>query len=229
MDAKPSLASAVALDHIAGADWKPAWKTIDRRTHQKNLLRNSRYCRSNGGSARQFRDRQATGRYSCESLWKKGCEGPRGTPTGAGSELEAVVARQVLERRFRPRAEMLDHLGGGERPEPRGGAVVDAARQPDQEAGREQVARPGRVDHAVDAVRRNHVGFLPRHDQTALFAARDHREPRIVAQCVERGVEIRGFVEAVQLALVREHQVDGAAADELEKFRAIAVDAERIR
>src|SRR5262249_12401161 len=35
MDAKPALASAVALDHIAGADRKPAWKTIDRRTHQK--------------------------------------------------------------------------------------------------------------------------------------------------------------------------------------------------
>src|SRR5262249_12401162 len=92
----------------------------DRPTNpSKNLLRNSRYCRSNGGSARQFRDRQATGRYSCESLWKKGCEGPRGTPTGAGLDLEAVVARQVLERRFRSRAEMLDDLGGGERPKPR--------------------------------------------------------------------------------------------------------------
>src|SRR5262245_62750781 len=87
-----------------------------------------------------------------------------------GSELEAVVARQVLERRFRPRAEMLDHLGGGERPEPCGGAIVDATRQPDQEAGGEQVARPGRVDDTFDAVRRNHVGFLPRYDQTTLFA-----------------------------------------------------------
>src|SRR5262245_48942576 len=35
MDAKPSLASAVALDHIAGADWKPAREATDRRTHQK--------------------------------------------------------------------------------------------------------------------------------------------------------------------------------------------------
>jgi hypothetical protein len=35
MDAKPALASAVALDHVAGADRKPAWKTIYRRTHHK--------------------------------------------------------------------------------------------------------------------------------------------------------------------------------------------------
>jgi hypothetical protein len=35
MDAKPALASAVALDHVAGADREPAGKAIYRRTHQK--------------------------------------------------------------------------------------------------------------------------------------------------------------------------------------------------
>src|SRR5262245_21142905 len=35
MDAQPALASAVALDHVAGADRKPAGKTIDRGTHRK--------------------------------------------------------------------------------------------------------------------------------------------------------------------------------------------------
>ena len=42
---------------------------------------------------------------------------------------------------------MLDHLGRRQRAEPRRGAVVLAARQADQEAGREQIAGAGDVDH----------------------------------------------------------------------------------
>ena len=45
---------------------------------------------------------------------------------------------------------MLDHLRGRDRAESRGVAVILVAREPNQESGREQVARAGRVDEFVD-------------------------------------------------------------------------------
>src|SRR6185312_3081890 len=65
--------------------------------------------------------------------------------------------------------------------------------------------------------------------QASLFAAGDHRKPHIVAQRIDCSVEVGGFVEAVQLALIGEDDIDRAGADEIEEFRAIAADAKRIR
>ena len=45
----------------------------------------------------------------------------------------------------------------------------------------------------------------------------------------ERGVEIGGLVQALQLALVGEDEIDRAGAHQVEELVAIAVDAERIR
>src|SRR4029079_14624060 len=44
----------------------------------------------------------------------------------------------------------------------------------------------------------------------------------IIAQYLHRAVEVRGLVEAMQLALIGEHQVDGTFAKKIEKFVAIA-------
>src|SRR5262249_14955585 len=96
-------------------------------------------------------------------------------------KVEAVVAGQRLERGLRPGAEMLDHLGRGERAESRRSAIVGAAREPDQKSRREQIARSGGVDHALDRARRTGVGLLAAHDQAALLAARDDRELGVVA------------------------------------------------
>src|SRR6266545_4528815 len=46
---------------------------------------------------------------------------------------------------------------------------------------------------------------------------------------MERGVEISRLVQAVQLALVGEDEVYGARADQIQEFRAITINAERIR
>ena len=67
------------------------------------------------------------------------------------------------------------------------------------------------------------------HHHAAFLAARYDRELGVAAQRLDRGVEIGGLVKAVQFALVGEHDIDGALADQLEEFGAIAVDAERIR
>ena len=100
---------------------------------------------------------------------------------------------------------------------------------PTRKPGGEQVAGAGGIDQPLDRARRHRIGLLAGHDQAALFAAGDHGKPRIVAQRVDRGVEVGGLVEAVQLALVGEDEIDRAGADEIEEFGAIAVDAERVR
>ena len=140
-----------------------------------------------------------------------------------------AASASAFSERFRPRAHVLDHLGRRQRPEPGTIALVGAARQPDQESGREQVAGAGRIDHLVDRLRPHRVVLLARDDQAALLAAGDDGELGVVAHRIDRGVEIRGLVEAVQLALVGEHDVDGAVADQIEKLRAVAIDAERVR
>src|SRR2546428_996977 len=128
------------------------------------------------------------------------------------SEIEAVVLSQGLKRSLGPGAQVLDHLGGAERAELRRGAVVGTARQSDQKARREQVARSGGVDQTLDRARGNHFGRLARDDHAALLAARDHGKRRIVAQRIERGLEISGLIKAVQFALVGKDEIDPAGA-----------------
>ena len=74
----------------------------------------------------------------------------------------------------------------------------------DQEAGREQIARAGRIDDALDRHRRHRLDRLAADDHAALLAARHHGELAVAAQRRDRGVEIGGLVEAVQFALVGE-------------------------
>src|SRR5262249_19756396 len=58
------------------------------------------------------------------------------------SEVEPALLRQRLERGLRPSADVLDHLGGGERTEPPAAAKIGTARQSNQEPGGEQIAGP---------------------------------------------------------------------------------------
>src|SRR3954469_3765659 len=173
---------------------------------------------------------------SCESLWKTaaprsaddlpyhrswrlGASAARGRRARAlaPSKIEAVIPRQRLQRCFGPSSEMLDHLGSGQRPQPRRRAIFHAPRQSDQETRGEEIAGTGGIDHPLDRARRNRIGFLAGHDQTSLLAAGDHCKPHIVAQRIDCSVEISGLVEAVQLALIGEDDIDRAGADEIEE------------
>src|SRR5918993_5604879 len=60
--------------------------------------------------------------------------------------LSEQVAGERLQIRFRARAVMLDHLGRRDRSELQRALEPEPVRLADQEAGREQIARPGRVD-----------------------------------------------------------------------------------
>src|SRR5215471_14244951 len=103
---------------------------------------------------------------------------------------------------------MLDHFGRGERTKLRGSAVVGAARKPDQETRREQVASAGGIDDALDWQRMNRVGLLARDNKAALLAAGHDAQADVGAQRIHGRVEVRRLIETVELALVGKDQVD---------------------
>src|SRR5882757_270147 len=205
---------------------------------------------SNARAARRFRDRLMTATDSCESLWTTSITAPADDPGSLGvmfptpsrqgcrwrrarafapSKIEAVIPRQILQRGLGPSAEMLDHLGSGERSKPCSRAIVHAARQSDQKTCGEEIARASGVDQPLDRARWNGVGLLAGHNQTSFFAAGDHGKPHVVAQRLDRGVEVGGLIETVQLALIGEDDINRAGANEIEEFRAISADAKRVR
>src|SRR5436305_1670449 len=139
---------------------------------------------------------------------------------------EAVVLRECLQRGFRPRAEMLDYLCRSKRTELGGGAMVLTASDSDEKSRCEQIAGASGINELVDWRGFHDFVALARHDHTTLFAARHHGEPHVIAQRRGRGVEVRGLVEALQLALIREDEVNGAGAHQIEKLIPVAPDAE---
>ena len=86
------------------------------------------------------------------------------------------------------------------RAEPRGGAMILAARQPDEKARREQITGTGNIGDLLDRLRRYRLDGIARHNHAAFLAARHHRELGLAAQRFHRAVEIGCLVEAVQLA-----------------------------
>jgi hypothetical protein len=53
---------------------------------------------------------------------------------------QSVLLRQFPQRDLRPRADVLDHFGRGERAQAPGILISCAARQPEQKAGGEQAS-----------------------------------------------------------------------------------------
>src|ERR1700746_3609434 len=77
----------------------------------------------------------------------------RGEGTGeVKSELhrKAVLPGELLQRNLRPRADMLNDFGGGERAELSRIFIAGIAHEPEQETGSKEVAGAGRVDNPFD-------------------------------------------------------------------------------
>ncbi len=124
---------------------------------------------------------------------------------------------------------MLDHFGGGERAHTGGGAVILAVRMSDQESGGEQVAGAGDIDHFFNRHGLHRLDAVAGDHDAAFFAARYHRELGVGAQELHGGIEIGGFVQAVQFALIGEQDIDRALADQIEKLGPKPLDAECVR
>ena len=159
-----------------------------------------------------------------------GCMGDSRERGEAPHMVKPAVLRESLQRGLRPRAEMLDHFGGRERAEPRAVAVILPARKPGQEAGREQVARAGRVDELADrrgrAPPRCSRARRPRSPSRCASPRRASRRCAAPRCAVSKS---DGLVQALQFALVGEDEIDRAGAHQVEEFVAIALDAERVR
>ena len=93
----------------------------------------------------------------------------------------ASLPREVGKRDERPRAEMLDDFGGGERAEPRAGRQVRAPRHAREKARREHVAGAGRVDDLRDRKRRHLVRLVALDDDRAFFRSRHDRQHALAA------------------------------------------------
>src|ERR1043165_3915660 len=126
----------------------------------------------------------------------------------SASYREPVLLREGFERGLGARAKMLDASRRRERAEPRGGAVVLAAREAHQESGGEQVARNRGVDQPVDRRGLDRLLLRAGDHYAAFLAARHHRELHVIAQRRGGGVEIGGLVQALELALVGEDEVE---------------------
>ena len=123
---------------------------------------------------------------------------------------QAVFARQVAQRPLGAGAEMLDHLGGGERAETAAGPVVGAARKTGQEPGREQIAGAGRVDdRSTGKACTASVPSRPITRQPFSLRVTTARTD-VGAQGRDRRVEVGGLIKTAQLGLVGEDQIHGA-------------------
>ena len=119
--------------------------------------------------------------------------------------------------------------GRRERAELRRGLVIAAARQAEQKSRREQIARPGRIHQLVDRSAAGTCDHLVPVDDDAA-PSRSGSPPASLASWLaapsRRYRSPGALVEALQLALIGEHQIDRAGLDQVEELGAIAADAE---
>ena len=122
---------------------------------------------------------------------------------------------------------MAEHLGRGEAAEASARRQRQIAGEPEQQAGRVQVPGAGGVDHGCDRRRRDPVRVVAGHQHRAVGAAGERRDLHLAAHHVHGLIELVGAVEAADLDLVGDENVD-VAGDQVGELGAPAVDAERV-
>ena len=97
-----------------------------------------------------------------------------------------------------------------------------------EEAGGEEIARAGRVDHFGDRLGRDRGALAALNGDRALLAARDDQGLDPGRDRGDRRLEIGGAGEHHDLGFIGEEDVDAAAVDQLVEAVAMAVDAEAV-
>src|SRR5262249_38618673 len=128
---------------------------------------------------------------------------------------KTVFFRELAQRKLGAGAEMLDDFGRGQRAKPAAAAVVDAAPKTTQKTGGEQIAHAGRNDDPLDRERGYRLDPFRADNETTLLAARHDRGVDIGAQCDDSTVEVRCLIQAVQLRIVGEDEIERAGAHQL--------------
>ncbi len=117
---------------------------------------------------------------------------------------EAARPRQLGERDLRPGTEVADHLASSERAEPARRAPRRARGQAETHAGREQVARPGLVDHlatwsaGTSTISSAVASSAPAGPQVT--ATVEARAAQLVDRLAQRGRAGRGATASASLA-----------------------------
>jgi hypothetical protein len=126
---------------------------------------------------------------STSSWFIDGSEGSFERRDPVGFSRKTRLSGEIPERGDRPRADMGNHLGGGERAEPRALRKVVAARKPEQEPRRVEVAGAGRVDQFLDRDRIDRDRLVTLEHDRALFGARHGGKAAILADRLQRVLE----------------------------------------
>src|SRR5262249_60657153 len=98
---------------------------------------------------------------------------------------------------------------------PAAAEVAYAAPKATEKTGGEKTARAGPIDDALDRKRRYRLDPSRADNETTLLAARHDRGADISAQCDDSTVEVRCLIQAVQLRLVGEDEIERAGAHQL--------------
>src|SRR6476620_362349 len=162
----------------------------------------------------------ARGHITCELL---SCRRP-----ARSGQRQSAFRGELSEVGDGARADMLDDLSRRQRAETRAGLVIAAANEAGQEAGGKEVAGAGRVDKIVDRRGRHRARPVVADDDTPFLRTRDDGEDALPLQRLDRGFEIGGLVQRMQLALIAEDDIERAAAHEIDEFVAIEIDAKRV-
>src|SRR5262245_37599275 len=107
--------------------------------------------------------------------------------------------------------------------------MILSAGETSQKSGGKKIAGTGHIRHLRNRFGWNRFKPLARNNDAAFFTARHNREFGIATQRLDRGIEVGSLIEAVELALVSEHDVNEIFADQVKKLGAIAIDAECVR
>src|SRR5690606_5505427 len=117
---------------------------------------------------------------------------------------ETGILQDLGERPLRPCPHVTDDLGRCVRSQPATVPEIEAPRQTDQKACREQVSGTGRVHHPFDRYRIDDVQLLTTDYDAAGRAPREGREAAIASGQLAGFVEVVHLVERLDFHLVGE-------------------------
>ncbi len=124
---------------------------------------------------------------------------------------------------------MTDNLGRANRTKPERVHQVHPLRLTVEEAGSEQIACPGCIDHPLDRLGGNGRALPPTDRQRALFAAGDDQQRHLLGHPLKCVFEHFFIGEREQLIFIGEQNVDQPLGQQLAEIIAVARDAEHIR
>ena len=123
---------------------------------------------------------------------------------------------------------MLDDFSCRQTAEASAGFMIDPASKAEQEACSVKVARARCIHELLDAACRNSLDRFRSDDKRALFGTGDDAERALFPQSGDRCVKVGRCIEAFQLVLIGEQDINLSRAEKIAEFVAVAIDSKTI-